>query len=207
MKIGIDFDNTTACYEGIFHQLALEKELIPETLPTNKDAVRDYLRIAGQEDIWTEMQGFVYGPGISRARLFPGLTSFILACREKEFDIVIVSHKTRHPFKGPAYDLHTSAREWLRQNGCFKSISDGGMGFKEEDVFFELTKEQKCERITEQKCDYFVDDLPELLTDSCFPKSVRKLLFSPYLNEDFSLPKEIEKSFSSWQSIKEWLLV
>lgn len=206
MKIGIDFDNTIACYEGLFHQLAVEKGFIPNNVSTHKDAVRNYLRSINREDLWTEMQGFVYGPGIVHAKAFPGFISFVLNCREKSIDLVIVSHKTRNPFKGPTYDLHASAKGWLGQNNFFRPVSDGGLGFKEEKVFFELTKEEKCQRIANEKCDFFIDDLPELLTDSCFPKEVKKILLSPNTDETFLLPDGIDKSFASWGLIQKWLL-
>ena len=205
MKIGIDFDNTIACYDGVFHQLATEKKLIPESLSTGKDDVRDYLRSINKEDLWTEMQGFIYGPGIDRARMFVGFTSFILSCREKGIGLVIVSHKTRSPFRGPKYDLHESAKNWLAKNNFFKSIADNGLGFKEEDAFFELTKEEKCARISKEKCDVFIDDLPEILTDTCFPSFVRKILFKPSTSENFIVLKGIE-SFSSWNLLREQLL-
>jgi hypothetical protein len=32
MRIGLDFDNTIACYDGVFHAAALERGLIPEAL-------------------------------------------------------------------------------------------------------------------------------------------------------------------------------
>ena len=38
MRIGIDFDNTIACYDGVFHQAALERGLIPPILPTTRTA-------------------------------------------------------------------------------------------------------------------------------------------------------------------------
>ncbi len=43
MRIGIDFDNTIACYDGVFHKAAIERGLIPDDLDSSKNAVRDYL--------------------------------------------------------------------------------------------------------------------------------------------------------------------
>jgi len=50
MRIGIDFDNTIACYDGVFHAAALERGLIPSELGRDKNSVRDYLNGAGRND-------------------------------------------------------------------------------------------------------------------------------------------------------------
>ena len=44
------------CYDQLFHNLALERNLTPKNLPISKQAVRDHLREIGSEDIWIEMQ-------------------------------------------------------------------------------------------------------------------------------------------------------
>ena len=54
MRIGVDFDNTIVCYDRLFHRLARERGLIPETVPQTKGAVRDYLRSIDREDDWTK---------------------------------------------------------------------------------------------------------------------------------------------------------
>ena len=61
MKIGVDFDNTIVSYDKVFHKVALEQSLIKSNLNISKIAVRDYLREQGQNNIWTELQGYVYG--------------------------------------------------------------------------------------------------------------------------------------------------
>jgi hypothetical protein len=85
--------------------------------------------------------------------------------------LFIVSHKTRHPFRGPAYDLHDAARSWTRAN-LRGLVAD-------ENVFFELTKAEKWARIGACRCDLFVDDLPEILLAEAFPKATQPLLFDP----------------------------
>ena len=61
MRIGIDFDNTIACYDGVFHAAAVARGLIPAEIPTDKTSVRNHLRAIGREPDWTELQGYVYG--------------------------------------------------------------------------------------------------------------------------------------------------
>ena len=61
MRIGIDFDNTIACYDGVFHAAALERGLIPPHLGRDKNSVRDHLNGVGRNDDFTELQGYEIG--------------------------------------------------------------------------------------------------------------------------------------------------
>src|SRR5215475_11855482 len=110
MRIGIDFDNTIACYDGVFHAAALERGLIPAGLGSDKNAVRDHLNSNGRADDFTELQGYVYGARMDLASLYPGFGGFVATARKVGHDLFIVSHKTRHPILGPRHDLHAAAR-------------------------------------------------------------------------------------------------
>jgi len=138
--------------------------------------VRDYLRRVGREGDWTELQGYVYGPRIVDAEMYPGVREFFQECRARKLDLSIVSHQTRHPFRGPQYDLHASAREWLTKNGFYDQSS---FGLPSEHVHFELTKQAKLDRIAQEGCTSFVDDLPEFLEEPGFPPAVERVLFDP----------------------------
>lgn len=176
MLVGVDFDNTIVCYDRLFYAVALEEKLIPANLPVSKSAVRDYLRAAGREDDWTELQGVVYGRRIGGAEAFPGVLEFFARCRQQGVPVCIVSHKTRSPYRGEACDLHEAARGWLRAQGCH---DPAGAGLPEERVFFELTKAEKLARIGALGCTHFVDDLPEFLAEPAFPAGVERILFDP----------------------------
>lgn len=190
MKIGLDFDNTIVCYNKIFHALALSKNLIPQELAVHKIAVRDYLRQSGKEIFWTEMQGEVYGKQMPNAMPYPFVAEFILNAKAAGHVVYIISHKTKYPFIGPKWDLHQPARDWIQSH----------LSVEEENVFLELTKESKLNRIKELQCDIFIDDLPEILTDPSFPVSVNPILFDPdHLYSDLELPRV--KVYSSWESI------
>ena len=69
MRIGLDFDNTIVSYDALFHKVARERDCVPAATPVNKVAVRDYLRGVNQEDVWTAMQGYVYGARMDEATL------------------------------------------------------------------------------------------------------------------------------------------
>jgi hypothetical protein len=177
MRVGVDFDNTIVCYDTIFHSVAVERKLIPDSVSPGKGSVRDYLRQADRENDWTELQGYIYGPGLEKASPYPGVLKFFKQCRALAVDVFIVSHKTRHPFKGPQYNLHDSARKWLKQRQ-FHDIA--GVGLPESRVYLEQTKEKKIARIAKLHCDYFIDDLPEFLQESTFPPAVQRVLFDPH---------------------------
>lgn len=176
MLIGVDFDNTIVCYDDLFHRVAVEKELIPAEIPATKSKVRDYLRQCGKEDAWTEMQGYVYGARMEEASPFPGVLDFFTHCVREGIEVCIVSHKTRHPYKGPAYDLHEAARGWLESQGFY---DPNRIGISRDSVYFELTKLEKLERIGKLGCSSFIDDLPEFLSETGFPAGVERILFDP----------------------------
>ena len=175
MRLGLDFDNTIVRYDALFHRVALEGGWIPADLPVSKLSVRDHLRRNGQESVWVEMQGYVYGPRMGEAEAFPGMVEFLQWARANGLAVCIVSHKTRHPFSGPRYDLHAAARAWIDK----RLRDDGGSLLPESAVYFELTKEQKLARIAAASCSLFLDDLPEILDAPSFPKDTRPILFDP----------------------------
>jgi hypothetical protein len=140
--------------------------------------------------LWTEMQGLVYGARMAEAEAYPGALAFMRWARGAGHKLFIVSHKTRHPFLGPRYDLHAAARGWIEQ-----SLRDeSGALVEPANAYFELTKEEKCARLDALGCDCFVDDLPELLDSPAFPKRVTPLLFDP----------DGHHAGSSLQSVRSW---
>ncbi|MBX9585061.1 MAG: hypothetical protein K2X87_32550 [Gemmataceae bacterium] len=176
MLVGLDFDNTIVCYDRLFHRLAREQGLLPGHVPATKGAVRDHLRAVGKEPVWTEMQGVGYGPRISDAEPFTGVKEFLAGCREAGVRVVVVSHKTKHPYLGPPYDLHAAAHTFLTAHGFYETAVTG---LTPESVHLELTKQAKLERIGRLGCDVFVDDLPEFLAEPAFPARPWKVLFDP----------------------------
>jgi hypothetical protein len=176
MRIGIDFDNTIACYDGVFHAAALERGLVPADLARDKNSVRDHLNGSGRKDDFTELQGYVYGARMDLVSPFPGFAEFIGVAQGAGHELFIVSHKTRHPILGAKHDMHAAARSFLEDRGL---IGEGVSRIDPAKVFFELTKEEKVARATSLGCDVFIDDLPEILAMPGFPESIRKILFDP----------------------------
>ncbi len=169
MRIGIDLDNTIVCYDGLFHQVAVRRGLIPNDVATDKQAVRDYLRNQGRNDDWTELQGLVYGAAMSDAKAYAGVAEFFAAALRHDWTVFVISHRTRQPYLGPPHDLHAAARNWLAAN----------VTLPEEHIFLEESLEAKLRRIVDQHCNAFVDDLPELLLHPDFPAEVERVCFDP----------------------------
>ena len=187
MRIGIDFDNTIICYNQVFNKIALEHNLIPETLPYGKNYVRDYLRKIGKENEWIKMQGYVYGKRLNNAEPYDGVKNFILFCQNESIQCFIISHKTKYPYSKDKYNLHDAASVWIDKQNI------------ECPVYFEPTKEDKIRRLNELKCTYFIDDLPEFLCLPGFNSNIIKILFDPqnrYLHSESALYR-----VNSWQDI------
>lgn len=200
MRIGLDFDNTIVSYDSLFHKVALEQGVVPGNTPVNKVAVRDYLRAVDREAIWTEMQGYVYGTRMQEAEAYPGLYDALGALLSAGHELFIISHKTKHPFIGEKYDLHAAASGWIAENlQCA-----GRMLMPAENVFFELTKNEKIARIASLQCDLFVDDLPEILLAEQFPETTLKLLFDPENHHGLSVPPFVDR-IGCWQEVPAWV--
>lgn len=133
-----------------------------------KMALRERLHREGQKEEWTRLQGELYGPLMEQAKPFVGAVEGVLRLQAAGFGVVIISHRTKHPFLGKRHDLHAAARGWLVKNGFGKVA-----------LFMEETQDTKVERIASERCYVFVDDLPEILQHANFPKLARKILFDP----------------------------
>lgn len=194
MRVGLDFDNTIVSYDALFHRVACEGGWVDASLPPSKLSVRDHLRRIGKEEVWTEMQGLVYGARMAEAECFPGALAFMRWARGQGVELAIVSHKTRHPFLGPKYDLHEAARRWIAAT----LRDERGALVDPDKVFFELTKEEKCARVKALGCAFFVDDLPEMLTAAGFPREVEAVLFDPDGHHAGSALKRVR----NWDEVK-----
>ena len=195
--LGLDFDNTLVRYDNLFHQLALEKDLIDESLVADKTVIRDYLRSQGQDEEFTLLQGEVYGLRILEAEPAEGMLDSLFKLHKSGCDMVLVSHKTKTPYKGPAYDLHKAAMSWLEQYGFF---ADFGLDWSRDQVFFEESKQNKANRIAALNCTHFIDDLPEIL--SLLPcDNISKILYNPNSNYD----NHNYLNLTSWREIDKLL--
>jgi len=178
MIVGLDFDNTIVCYDQAIVKLSQSITDLPSSISRNKLGLRDHLRATGREGEWTAFQGTLYGPGMELAEPFEGALETMLQMSADGHRLVIISHRSRYPYAGPLYDLHTAARTWVAQRlqslGLFSSTLD-----HENAVNFLETREEKIAMIGKLACDVFLDDLPEVLNDEHFPSRTMPVLFDP----------------------------
>jgi hypothetical protein len=178
VRIGIDFDNTLAGYDGVFTRLAEEWGLLTPGHTHSKQQIR---ALARQKDelLWQRIQGEVYGLRMYQAEQFAGEDRFLSRCAAAtDIEIFIVSHKTQFGhFDETFTDLREAARSWMRNQGFF-----GQYAIAEQNLFFEATQEEKILRIASLECDIFIDDLAEVFEHPSFPENTRKILFSTERN-------------------------
>lgn len=187
MRIGLDLDNTIACYAGVFPALAEEAGVPPNVARAGKIAIRGFLREEGREDEWTEMQGVAYGARMNLAPCYPGVLDFIADAASRGCSLSVVSHRTRAPYRGRAHDLHDAARRWVEAQGI------------DVPVYLETTAQAKAARIAELGCDVFVDDLPEFLGREDLPRTLRRVLFDPDRVASANQPHE---AVVSWAELR-----
>ena len=200
--IGIDFDNTIACYDELVHSLALELGLIQPLVAEIKKEVRDAIRSLPEGEIqWQKLQGLLYGPRMESAKVSDGLAAF---CREwvgRGAKLYVVSHKTEYAnFDETQTNLRQSALAWMAKKGFF---GPNGLGLSPQDVFWEDTREEKLNRIRRLGCTHFIDDLEEVLGEPDFPKAVEGVLYAP--NHDLCLQSKIRIAHS-WGDVSNYLL-
>ena len=176
MIIGIDLDNTIISYDALFHFAALGHGLISPHVPARKATIKHYIQTRHGADAWTSLQAEVYGPLLEYAQPFEGAREFLLQCRSANYEVCILSHKSRQPALGAPHDLRAAAHDWLDHQGWFSS-SDLGLALT--DVEFHDTRADKVQAIRRHACDVFVDDLPEVLADPAFPAGTARILFDP----------------------------
>ena len=175
MKVGFDFDNTLINYYGVFFEVAYSKGLIPLNIKKDKNSVKDYLNKNSQGELFTEIQGLVYGKEILRScpskNILIGLNDLLK--KEKKANLFIVSHKTKYPFIGEKIDLREAANRWIKKNLKLNEK----LIFSQKNIFYESTIEEKIKRINYLKCDYYFDDLPIIIEN--LPSHIKGFLYDP----------------------------
>jgi hypothetical protein len=172
--IGVDLDNTIICYDEAFHRAALERAWIAAETPVSKNAVKSAILASAGNERWTELQGYVYGPGIQAAQAYPGVVEFFRACSAREIPTTIISHKTQFAAAGPHYDLRAAAAGWLNASGLI-GLPHQPAGH----VIFASTRAEKIDAIRRLGCTTVIDDLPEIFEDSAYPRETDFILFDP----------------------------
>jgi len=202
LVIGIDFDNTIACYDHVFCNVARKLGMLEDGGLLSKSQVKNNLLKQVDGDLsWQKLQGKVYGKYMHLASLFPGVIEFLYLSRLKNYRIVVVSHKSEYGhFDEEKVPLRDAAMKWMQNIGI---VDTNTSLLNEKDVYFSSTRELKVKKIQELKCDYFIDDLVEVFNESTFPKSIKKILFEP--GQKHSVGNDINIA-GSWRQIQKTIL-
>jgi len=172
-RVGVDLDNTIICYDQAFHRAAMERGWIDEAVPARKSAVKQAILEKLDNQAWTELQGFVYGPGLAFATPYPGVLEFFRECARRTIPACIISHKTRQAVAGPPYELREAALRWLEESGIGDLVGRSG------GVLFTDTRSAKLEAVRDLGCRLLIDDLPEVFLAPSFPRGTDFILFDP----------------------------
>ena len=201
MIIGIDLDNTIVRYDGLFKRVAYSKKLISKDFIEDKNSIRNFLLSKKNgKNIWKKLQGLVYGKYMKNAELMPNVFNFLCLCKFRKHTIYIVSHKTEFGhFDKEKISLRNEAIKWMNNKGFFKK---NYFNLKKQNIFFANTRSEKVKIISELKCNWFIDDLPEVFSEKNFPNKTKKILFGKN-NRKFST--EII-NLNSWDNISKKII-
>jgi len=195
MLIGLDFDNTIACYNDVFTSEAKIKGLVNKEWEGSKQDLKLLLdTLEDGKKTWQKMQGQVYGPSMQKATLFPGVARFLLRCKLNGHIVFIVSHKTKYGH----YDktktlLREASLKWMDSQGFFK---EDLFGINRTNIFFANTQSEKVLKIKSLNLDVFIDDLEEVFQHQDFPK-IKKIHF----NSSSSIQSGVE-FYNNWTDIE-----
>ena len=181
LRIGIDLDHTILDYSRLFHTLAVQYGWVERNCSFQKEELKRQLVIeAGSaflgEHRWQNLQAMAYGEHIDEAVLFEGFQAFARHMKTKGYTLFIVSHKSTASHLEPSVHLREHALKTMKKRGFFKDIEEEGLGFSEDDIFFEDTQEDKLRAIAGLELTHFIDDLPAVLQHELFPGQTQPVL-------------------------------
>lgn len=201
-RIGIDFDNTIACYDQAFPYVAKLLGVHSDQKFISKFEFKKYIQHLPNGDyVWQRIQGKIYGKYMYCANIFPGFLEFVCLAKIRGYEVYVVSHKSEFGhFDDEKISLRQQAMLWLEKN-CF--FENNKLTLSRDNVFFEATRDNKIQRIKALGCTHFIDDLSEVFLDDTFPTDVFKFLYSPLSqlnsNQNFQV-------ISSWKNITKQIL-
>jgi hypothetical protein len=156
--VGLDLDNTIVNCDSLFKREA--ERLLGSRIETDdRGDVRDIVRARAGDSSWTTIQADVYSHLYQFCRPFGGAIETIkyLNTVVGKDQIYIISHKTVLDSAGKGLRLRDYAQSWINEN-----LFSFGL-LKPGNVYFCDTKDSKLERIKDVGCDFFFDDLEDIV--------------------------------------------
>jgi hypothetical protein len=201
-RIGVDFDNTIACYDTVFFKVAHDMGCLPGHSELTKTEVKKMLLdLDGGDLLWQKIQGQVYGKYMRQATIYPGFIEFLWLSKLRGDEVCVISHKSKYGhFDERKIKLREAAKTWIEENLVKATFSQA---FSEvNQIHFESSRKEKVDRVSQIGCDIFIDDLREVFDEAHFPAKTEKILFSLEQPAD---SKIIYKQFDSWRKISGYL--
>ncbi len=186
LRIGIDLDNTIIDYSnsflfGINSNNFLSKNIIKYIVKKNKInnvSIKELIKSSIKKTVngekkWRKLQSEVYGKLIKYALVNSEIYKFLTLCNHKDYKIYIVSHKTKFGHYSKKDNLlRVYALNFLKNKKIINNL------IPSKNVFFTDTLNDKIDKISELKLDYFIDDLKKVFDNKNFPKYTKKIIFS-----------------------------
>ena len=162
MIIGVDFDNTIVCYDGLFRKLAVEQGLVPgrhprveerrARLPAADRTGGPLDRVAGLR-LWPR---HARGPAVSRgAGVFRPLPPrSARKCSSSAIARVIRFSANGTTCTRPPATFSPSMASTIRRGSAWRPTTS----------ISTRRRQEKVAQINQVGCTHFIDDLPEILT-------------------------------------------
>jgi hypothetical protein len=164
MRIGFDLDNTVIDYSKAASIWIQENKIIAEN---SVESLKKFYQSRGNYDSeWLEVQEWLYSDGLRYAVLAKGVTLLLKKVMDEGGIIFFVSHKSQFSAKNNI-DLRAPATFWLKEK------LDPLLGTSGYQVFFEITRRLKVQRIRQLNLELFVDDLVSVFQDSEYPRTTK----------------------------------
>lgn len=167
MKIGFDLDNTIIDYRTSLELLAKEKfNLSLESY--EKAAVKEALTQKGGNDLWREAQSLLYSDYVEKGVIHKELIDLLSRLKDEGHNLIIISHKTKTSNWDKSKNFHQPALKFLESKLDLKIFDE---------VVFSESFDEKVKKICDVECDYFIDDLKEIM-QALGPLDPQGVLFS-----------------------------
>ncbi len=158
MIVGLDLDNTIVDCDTLFQHQA--EDLLGCSLAgKSREDVRALVRSERGDHFWTQIQAEVYGPLYQECPPCNGALETIaqIAASPRVTDIMIISHKTRTDSAGKNYKLRDYATAWIERHLFGKT------SLTKSHIHFAETIGEKLQLVATKECDFFLDDLTDII--------------------------------------------
>lgn len=154
--IVVDVDNTIIDYCDVLSNLVRSYCESEQRVAMSHAEAKVKIQSLGGNDLWTLLQGQIYGPLMADAKVFDGFMEFLDSVSDRH-SIFLVSHRSRYPYAGPKYDLHSYVLKFFEKEGLDNVFRVN------RSLFLKETLEEKIAKIISLEPHIVIDDKLEVL--------------------------------------------